>query len=549
MVGLIGESGSGKTTLGRIIMNLHYPDSGSIKLNGHQLAGKKLSKQQKKMLYSNVQMIFQDPYSSLNGQKNIISIVGESLTAKKMDKELFNDFFKERKKILFFSRYSLKEFFYKKYWEYVFFANNIAIKNLKFIINELKHFSVDKKKTISENMNFFSLNIYSIKENANQKIISKLNNLISSLNDNWKKNQETITSRKFTLEDEKKLANIENKLSNVNWKIAHSPQTKVLEKELEKHLKTHQDLINENKKSKNNITKNYSNLINNFKSIVKNTKNAKYESNTFENYNLNLLSIEINKFKIKIINYLKKKNIFLNLDSILDKVDEIYSKVLQVPKDRRQKKRFVLLNDSMSEMEEFIKSLNSEEEVFQKFLKKSNEKISFLKQKLIIQKEKDKKRDLSELIKEKEKLIREKKVAQEKFDLELKKYLNEKWIFFMNEQKVNKKKRKALLIELNELRKIVKVREKEVLDKIISGKTFSKMKFKNLKEASRFGKENYKKLVSENKKLEVEIDICYKEIKSIKFYMVLMDNYKLVFKRNFKKLLSNKRFLNAGKSV
>ncbi len=51
VIGLIGESGSGKTTIGRTIMNLHQADSGSIKFEGREIGGNRLSNQQKKDLY------------------------------------------------------------------------------------------------------------------------------------------------------------------------------------------------------------------------------------------------------------------------------------------------------------------------------------------------------------------------------------------------------------------------------------------------------------------------------------------------------------------
>lgn len=75
--GLVGESGSGKTTAGRLIVSLEETDSGEIFLDGQRvtcLKGKKLKKFRNK-----AQMIFQDPYQSLNPQRSILDTVSEPL--------------------------------------------------------------------------------------------------------------------------------------------------------------------------------------------------------------------------------------------------------------------------------------------------------------------------------------------------------------------------------------------------------------------------------------------------------------------------------------
>jgi oligopeptide/dipeptide ABC transporter ATP-binding protein len=75
--GIVGESGSGKTTLGRTILQLISPTSGNIFFNGVDLCG--LDPGMLRRMRRDMQMIFQDPHSSLNPRKTIIKSVGEPL--------------------------------------------------------------------------------------------------------------------------------------------------------------------------------------------------------------------------------------------------------------------------------------------------------------------------------------------------------------------------------------------------------------------------------------------------------------------------------------
>ena len=81
-LGLVGESGCGKSTLARSIIRLLDPDSGSILLKGTDIA--KMRSRELRPLRRHMQMIFQDPYSSLNPRMSVESIIGEMLRYHRM---------------------------------------------------------------------------------------------------------------------------------------------------------------------------------------------------------------------------------------------------------------------------------------------------------------------------------------------------------------------------------------------------------------------------------------------------------------------------------
>ena len=83
-VGLVGESGSGKTTLAKALVGLNRPTSGKVKLEGRDLTS--LTRADRLWLRRRVQMIFQDPLSSLSPRSRISSLLAEPITIHGLDR-------------------------------------------------------------------------------------------------------------------------------------------------------------------------------------------------------------------------------------------------------------------------------------------------------------------------------------------------------------------------------------------------------------------------------------------------------------------------------
>jgi oligopeptide/dipeptide ABC transporter ATP-binding protein len=77
VVGLVGESGSGKTTVGRTLLRLEEPTSGTVRFDGTDITG--LDRPGMRRFRKRMQIIFQDPYASLNPREKIRTLIGHAL--------------------------------------------------------------------------------------------------------------------------------------------------------------------------------------------------------------------------------------------------------------------------------------------------------------------------------------------------------------------------------------------------------------------------------------------------------------------------------------
>src|SRR5690242_6085578 len=83
-LGIVGETGCGKSTTARLVMRLLEPTSGTVRYEGRDITH--VSRRQIKPLRREMQLIFQDPYSSLNPRKTVGAIVGEPFAIHGLEK-------------------------------------------------------------------------------------------------------------------------------------------------------------------------------------------------------------------------------------------------------------------------------------------------------------------------------------------------------------------------------------------------------------------------------------------------------------------------------
>ncbi|MGL4343400.1 MAG: ATP-binding cassette domain-containing protein [Metamycoplasmataceae bacterium] len=283
IMGLIGESGSGKTTIGNSLIRLYENYSGFVSLDNVIISGKKLSKKNKKFLYKNMQMIFQDPHASLNPQKNIYSILKEPLIINEIMKEEFQNIFLDWKLIV--DNFNLS--FNEKY-------KNTKLDNLITMNKNHAKFINEWEKELPK-INFNDLNLqnmydvfndYMLFLNSKQSIASVI---VKTLFDN----NSALIDYFFTKQKEYRNDDCEIDETNLKETRKHLQLTQefskkslnkyLLEKELKELRKELKELINNNKLETKNTLYTLESFLQEFKyDYLKYYREASKKTNNIE---------------------------------------------------------------------------------------------------------------------------------------------------------------------------------------------------------------------------------------------------------------------------
>lgn len=167
VIGLIGESGSGKTTVGRSLLKLYDDFSGTINLLGRNIASKRLSRKDTRFLRDNIQMIFQDPTSSLNPQHTIYSLLREPLVVNKTLKKKVEDLMSSWHDVIRHYYYKLRVDYYDSLDQLL----NLYITSSNILSQNLSRFLATIGNEVNEYLAIFNDN----PSKAVTKLLDRLN--------------------------------------------------------------------------------------------------------------------------------------------------------------------------------------------------------------------------------------------------------------------------------------------------------------------------------------------------------------------------------------
>ena len=380
-LGIIGESGSGKTTLGRTIIRLNDATSGKIKLFNKNISNKKISKQENLTICRSMQMIFQDPLSSLNPKMNILKIISEPIVINKSLKKENIKIIDSRHKTNFLFEYEILsglaknkyEKLYEYYVEYKKIINETITKidDFKFTNNDswtesfsdlettFDHYIMSQKPVIEIINKMYEnakkiIKAYDKKVKTNDldpiysKYIEYANNLdeakadfgnkensINNLKKKFNKIKKDIAFFKSNrlVRSEIKDLKIHIKLNSNGMKIAKTKRDYNFKKILlirdRLKLEILDDFLNFENVDEENLINEYRNIRDIIDEFFKNEFIRIFNDNISENYEEKMSSIDYDLIKKEIENNLSKSLIdFKNKLQMIDEKNKIIINVL-----------------------------------------------------------------------------------------------------------------------------------------------------------------------------------------------------------------------------
>ncbi|VEU70543.1 ATP-binding cassette domain-containing protein [Mycoplasmopsis glycophila] len=428
IVGLIGESGSGKTTVGRSLLRLYDDFSGFVTLHNQIISGKRISRKRSKFMHKNIQMIFQDPMASLNGQNNIYSILKEPLVVNGIIKNKIKDISKDWIKIADNFHYTFLEESLKLELENIRVANRLLKPFVaKWQSVKLAEFSASESTDDQFNAYFGFLEergkINSLIVNSFYKNIEQLIALYDNKQSDFRNNN--IDFDEVELEQAR---NEYHRQKQLRFKTALYYENKDLFvqrfKEFNNLRSQNKDFTNIAKNALRNFVQEFKNEANIHKNEAYSTSSLSYFFHKYKLYKLNLFAkkeIKHNLHKLQFLNLEELKSLVASLQ---DYLSDFYKNKLVVDETKKasiKKIKEIIKNDFKFDWNWYISK--SEE------TRKANKQVySQNKQKTL--------ESFSKVFAEFFKLPKQNKQAlqearknleatQKTFDLELEKYIGE----------------------------------------------------------------------------------------------------------------------------
>lgn len=333
--GIIGESGSGKSTTGKAIIKLYPINGGSIIFEDNLVSKKKMSRDTKKWFRKNVQMIFQDPMSSMNPIKSVMNIISEPLIINRIIQHEALSYIKKVNKVKNFFHYRFNEKNFKLLNDFLHDYYSIEKKELELSLSKIKSINLEFVANLD---NYISL-VFDIFDNLIAQLKNNLQKSYNLIVDQSKIISETI--EKYNNHD---LEDVDLWLDEVNEKIRiKKNEFKFSNKYFELHNKIHElkKTISSTKKEfyLTYLEKNLANrdgflssVHSSYKVAIQNYHASHDKINALLNYVIKQQAFEKYKLASKLfkqIKYLSLEEWDKLIDEINKHIDEKYAPIIE----------------------------------------------------------------------------------------------------------------------------------------------------------------------------------------------------------------------------
>ncbi len=319
IVGLIGESGSGKTTVGRCLIRLYDEYSGFVGLDGQAISGSKLNKKKKMFLNQNMQMIFQDPHASLNGQQNIYTILKEPLKVNKIMKQEYDDLFSDWKDVKDNFKFTFAEELRKIELDTITYHASQAQKLLAEWIDMFRRIKFNYEDVENDFNQYFAY-IHSTQERESN-VTSRMFKNNSKIMDLYFRHQKEFRCGSILLIEQK----LKEKNAIYKKVLSESKISEFKYKKRKLYIETKKKL-NRLIEIKKNTTFVHSNIVNSYVREFKNSykshlEQAKNKTN-YKDYNEKIALSLVSRKMYSILHKIRKEIIFLSSEDIDNLVNE-----------------------------------------------------------------------------------------------------------------------------------------------------------------------------------------------------------------------------------
>ncbi|QBF34738.1 ATP-binding cassette domain-containing protein [Mycoplasmopsis phocirhinis] len=321
IVGLIGESGSGKTTVGRSLLRLYEDFNGFVMLDGKVISGKRISRSQTKFLRKNIQMIFQDPHASLNGQKNIYSTLKEPLIVNGIIKSQIKDIFKDWVEIKENYFYTFQEKYKQLQLQNLRSINTLAHDFFHSWSQKAKNWKIDENLSFEDNFNSY-FSYLEEKQNMESLIVNNLYQNTDELMNFYFEKQSDFRNLNLDIDESELKAAKEHYLKTIELSKKTLKQYN-LEQKIKQWQNQVQDINKEYRDEKVTNINTFNNFIVEFKKDAKIYRNSKIISTNLNVYTHNLKNELLSKKMNKVTKLMKQQLKYLHYSQAKQVINQL----------------------------------------------------------------------------------------------------------------------------------------------------------------------------------------------------------------------------------